>query len=174
MASKIWWRCLELSSIAVVTLYIIAHERLHNIQLSYTTSSPALPSPLPLPRGQSEAAALLCLKSSISTLLLGFLSCTLAWHSFILPPTWTGLALLENQPVLCKYREMWCCPKISAGLALECHKSLFQAITLLALSERQKAAKSVQPFHPFISIFQHPFSFFLSLFVFWEADPFEN
>lgn len=142
MASKIWWRCLELSSITVVTLYIIAQEQLHNIQLCYTTSSPAqpphLPPHAPLPRGHSAAAALLCLKSSISTWLLGFLSWTLVWHFFILLPTWTGLALLERQSVVCKNREMRCCPKISAGLAWECHKSLFQAITLQTLSADRK------------------------------------
>lgn len=34
MASKIWWRCLEHSSLAAVILHVIAREQLHNTQQS--------------------------------------------------------------------------------------------------------------------------------------------
>lgn len=162
MASKIWWRCLELSSITVVTLYIIAQEQLHNIQLCYTTSSPAqpphLPPHAPLPRGHGAAAALLCLKSSVSTWLLGFLSWTLVWHFFILLPTWTGLALLESQPVVCKNREMRCdaVRRFQRGLLGNATSHFFRPSLCkhFQLTGSSTTAKSIQPSHPYISKFQ--------------------
>lgn len=152
-------------------LYVIAHEQLCNIKFSYTTSSsasvsrcqacaPTYSSPPAFQLRQSEAkhlsslhseiVALLWLKSSISTWLSVLATCvTLLYPSAYL----NRLVFPENQPVMCKNKDTISCPKISAGLSCQCHRSLIQVIILqtLAADKRQHSWQSL-----FLSPFQFP------------------